>query len=518
MNAAQATCAPSREAPQWGQIDWHDCERYVRRLQARIVKAKREGRHGRVKALQWLLTHSFSGRALAVKRVTQNKGKETSGVDGKVWRSPEAKARSISVLRRRGYQPQPLRRVYIPKANGKLRPLGIPTMHDRAMQALYLLALDPIAETTADHNSYGFRPMRSTADAIEQCFKLLSRKSAPGWVLEGDIVGCFDHISHAWMLENIPTDKTILRGWLKAGYVEKRTLFASEEGTPQGGVISPTLANLTLDGLEHALHQAFPRKDLGRGRGKYNPKVNLVRYADDFVITGISKEVLEGEVRPLVERFLAERGLSLSPEKTRITPIAQGFDFLGQNLRKYHGKLLVTPSRKNVHAFLEKARALLRANCAASQADLIHALNRVLLGWCMYHRHVVATRTFRKVDFVLWHRLWRWARRRHQRKSADWVLNRYWHPVGGRRWRFAADTGVRTPEGERDWLTLVCANKTMIRRHLKIRAEANPYDPTWWPYFADRRSVTGQSRRRSHPPPSALCLTGPVSSPGFPTA
>jgi RNA-directed DNA polymerase len=239
MNAAQAVCAPSSEAPQWSRIDWHDCERQVQRLQARIVKATREGRHGRAKALQWLLTHSFCGRALAVKRVTQNKGKETSGVDGKVWRSSEAKARSISTLRRRGYRPQPLRRVYIPKANGKLRPLGIPTMHDRAMQALYLLALDPIAETTADHNSYGFRPMRSTADAIEQCFKLLSRKSAPGWVLEGDIVGCFDHISHVWMLENIPTDKTILRGWLKAGYVEKRTLFASDEGTPQGGVITP---------------------------------------------------------------------------------------------------------------------------------------------------------------------------------------------------------------------------------------------------------------------------------------
>jgi RNA-directed DNA polymerase len=183
MNAAQAACASSGEAPQWNQIDWTHCERHVRRLQARIVKATREGRHGRVKALQWLLAHSFAGRALAVKRVTGNAGKETSGVDGAVWRSPEAKARAIGSLRRRGYRPQPLRRVYIPKANGKLRPLGIPTMHDRAMQALYLLALDPIVETTADHNSYGFRPMRSTADAIEQCFKLLSRKSAP--------VGCW---------------------------------------------------------------------------------------------------------------------------------------------------------------------------------------------------------------------------------------------------------------------------------------------------------------------------------------
>jgi len=227
MNAARAACAPSGEAPQWHQIDWRHCERDVRRLQARIVKATREGRQGRAKALQWLLTHSFSDRALAVKRVTENAGKETSGIDGAVWRSPETKARAIGSLRRRGYRPQPLRRVYIPKANRKWRPLGIPTMHDRAMQALYLLALDPIAETTADHNSYGFRPMRSTADAIEQSFKLLSRKSAPAWVLEGDIVSCFDKISHAWLLDNVPTDKAILRGWLKAGYVERRTLFAT---------------------------------------------------------------------------------------------------------------------------------------------------------------------------------------------------------------------------------------------------------------------------------------------------
>ncbi len=504
MNAAQAACAPSGEMPPWDQIDWRQCEHHVQRLQARIVKATREGRHGRVKALQWLLTCSFSGRALAVKRVTSNRGKETSGVDGRVWRSAEAKAQAIRTLRRRGYRPQPLRRIYIPKANGKWRPLGIPTMYDRAMQALYLQALDPVAESGADHNSYGFRPMRSTADAIEQCFKLLSRKSAPGWVLEGDIVGCFDHISHAWLLDNAPTDKAILRGWLEAGYVEKGTLFATDEGTPQGGVISPVLANLALDGLERALHESFFRKDLGRGRGKYNPKVHLVRYADDFIITGCSRELLEMQVKPVVERFLAIRGLKLSPEKSRVTHIDVGFNFLGQHLRKYHGKLLVTPSRKNVHAFLAKARALIRANRAATQADLIFALNRVLLGWCMYHRHIVATRTFRKVDHVLWHSLWRWARRRHQNKNADWVLHKYWHRVDGRSWRFAADVGERTPEDRSSWLSLVCANKTIIRRHLKIRAEANPYDPDWRSYFVDRQGSTGQSRRRAHPPPCSL--------------
>jgi len=219
-------------------------------VQARIVKATQEGRHGKVKALQWLLTHSFCGRALAVKRVTHNQGKNTPGVDGAIWSTPASRYKAIDTLRRRGYQPQPLRRVYIPKANGKLRPLGIPTMKDRSMQALYLLALLPIAETTADPNSYGFRPERSTADAIEQCFCALAKKHSAQWVLEGDIRGCFDNISHACMLDHIPTDKEVLRKWLDAGFIENRTLFPTEAGTPQGGIISPTLANLTLDGLK----------------------------------------------------------------------------------------------------------------------------------------------------------------------------------------------------------------------------------------------------------------------------
>jgi RNA-directed DNA polymerase len=212
----------------------------------------------------------------------------------------------------------------------------------------------------------------------------------------------------------------------------------------------------------------------------------LVRYADDFIITGVSYEVLANEVRPLVERFLAERGLTLSADKTRITHIDQGFDFLGQHVRRYGRKLLITPSRKNTHSFLTKARSILRANATAPQLQLIYALNRVILGWVNYHRHIVATRTFRKVDHVLWHCLWRWAKRRHYNKSSDWMLKRYWHPIGGRSWRFAAETDRRKPDGSRDWLPLICANKTIVRRHLKIRANANPYDPEWRLYFAAR--------------------------------
>jgi RNA-directed DNA polymerase len=483
MNVDNSACASSGKATAWDQLDWLRCERQVRRLQARIVKATQEGRWHKVKALQRLLTCSFSGKALAVKRVTENRGRRTSGVDGRIWNSPASKHNAIGTLKRRGYQPQPLRRVHIPKANGKWRPLGIPTMKDRAMQALYLLALAPVAETTGDKNSYGFRPGRSTADAIGQCFLMLSRKDSATWVMEGDIRGCFDNISHEWMLRHVPADKEVLRKWLKAGFMENRVLFPTEAGTPQGGIISPTLANLTLDGLETKLRETFPAK-APKGQ-RSSPKVNLIRYADDFIITGATKEVLENEVKPLVEQFMRDRGLQLSPEKTCVTSIEQGFDFLGQNLRKYGGKLLIQPSRKNTHMFLEKVRQLIRQNRGLSQTDLIRQLNPIVRGWANYHRHVVAKETFKKVEWALWHSLWRWARRRHSGKRSRWLIQRYWHPLGGRN-RFAADTGKETPGGKPLWLKLLNPTEISIRRHVKIRGQANPFDPCWRAYFEDR--------------------------------
>ncbi|HAT8249056.1 TPA: group II intron reverse transcriptase/maturase, partial [Legionella pneumophila] len=234
----------------WQTINWLACHEEVKKLQRRIAKATREKRWRKVNSLQWLLTHSFSAKAIAVKRVTENKGKRTAGVDGKIWSTPEAKSKAITQLKRRGYKPYPLKRVYIPKSNNTKRPLGIPVMRDRAMQALYLLALEPVSETTADWNSYGFRPRRSTHDAISHLFVMLARKGAAQWVLEGDIKGCFDTISHEWILNNVMLDKRMLQHWLKAGYIDKGHLFPTQEGTPQGGIISPTLANLVLDGLE----------------------------------------------------------------------------------------------------------------------------------------------------------------------------------------------------------------------------------------------------------------------------
>ncbi|NCT69253.1 MAG: group II intron reverse transcriptase/maturase, partial [Rhodanobacteraceae bacterium] len=314
-------------APQdWHAIDWRRVEQNVRGIQIRITKATQEGKWRKVKALQRLLTRSFCGKAFAVKRVTENQGSRTAGVDRELWETPESRREAIGRLERRGYRPQPLRRVFIPKANGKERPLGIPTMLDRAMQALHLLALEPVSESRSDPNSYGFRRNRSTHDAMSQLFVSLSQKASAEWVLEADIKGCFDHINHDWLLRHVPLDTAILRKWLKAGVIHKGMLQATDAGTPQGGIISPTLANVALNGLESELIEHLGAK-LGKTKAR-KLKVNVVRYADDFVITGISKEALENEVKPWVESFLAERGLTLSMEKTRIVHIDDGFDFL----------------------------------------------------------------------------------------------------------------------------------------------------------------------------------------------
>jgi RNA-directed DNA polymerase len=463
----------------WHQIDWYKAHQHVRRMQLRIAKATRESDSRKVKSLQRLLTHSFHAKAIAVKRVTENQGNATPGVDGQTWSTPDAKFQAVSSLKRKGYKPLPLKRVYIPKSNGKMRPLGIPTMKDRAMQALHKLALEPVAETLADGNSYGFRPERSCADAIEQSFRGLGNKYCANWILEGDIKSCFDEISHDWLMNNIPMDKGILRKWLKAGYIDHKKLFPTIAGTPQGGIISPILSNMALDGLERVL-KPF------RGR-----KVNFVRYADDFIVTGNSKELLEKEVKPVIIRFLKERGLTLSEEKTKVTHIEEGFDFVGQNVRKYNGKLLIKPSKKNIKTFLEKVRKVLKANMATKQENVIRLLNPIIRGWANYHRHVVAKETFNWVDNQIWLKLWQWSKRRHPNKNRKWIKARYFHAIKSRNWVFAIKASKAN--GRSKDLELYSAASTPIRRHVKIKAEACPYDMAWEPYFEERitRKVKG---------------------------
>ena len=478
-------CASPGIATCWEAIDWQKALAYVKKLQVRIVKAQKEGHYSKVKSLQWLLTHSFYAKALAVKRVTSNQGKRTSGVDHELWLTPQAKFNAISKLNRRGYHPQPLRRHYIPKKNGKMRPLGIPTMTDRAMQTLYKFSLEPIAETYADPNSYGFRIGRSTHDAIEQCFTDLNKGKSPEWILEGDIKGCFDHISHEWLLENIPMDTQILEKWLKCGYVETRKLFPTDEGAPQGGTISPTLMNMTLDGLERLLQERLPTRQKVNGRTHFN-KLNFVRYADDFIITGESPEFLRDKVLPIVTEFLTERGLQLSEEKTVITHIEDGFDFLGKNIRKYNGKLLIKPSKTSVKSFLEKVRSIIKGNKSTKQETLIRKLNPVIRGWVNNQRYVVSSKVFSRVDYEIYKCLWQWAKRRHKKKSHKWIAQKYWHHIGSRQWTFSVPYENQSTEGEPLYCKLEYATDTKIIRFKKIVAEANPFDECWTDYFEER--------------------------------
>jgi len=470
--------ALSHAPDNWYAIDWRRVERNVRGMQIRIAKATRDGKWRRVKALQRMLTRTLSAKLYAVRRVTQNQGARTAGVDRELWDSPESRRLAVGRLKRRGYKPLPLRRVFIPKANGKERPLGIPTMLDRAMQALYLLALEPVAESASDPNSYGFRQNRSTADAMAQIRVCMSQKDSSQWVLEADIKGCFDYLSHTWMERNVPMDTVILRKWLKAGLIYKGELQATEAGAPQGGIISPTLANVTLNGLERELEKHLGAK-FGIAKAK-KLKVNVVRYADDFVITGVSKEVLENEVRPWVEAFLAVRGLQLSEEKTHITHIDQGFDFLGWNFRKYSGKMLMKPSKKSVKTFYRKVAEAISWNKTVKQEDLIRLLNPMLRGWAEYHHRVSAKRTFSRMEHLVHQRLWRWAKRRHPQKGADWVRKKYFHSVGERNWVFGVP--VVNEDGSRRLLELYSLSGTAIKYPTKIKGEYNPFDPQWEQY------------------------------------
>jgi RNA-directed DNA polymerase len=351
------------------------------------------------------------------------------------------------------------------------------------MQALHLQAPDPIAEATADPNSDGSRKERSTADAIDQCHIVLSNRGGARGIFEGDIKSGFDRIGHEWLMAHIPMCKSILRKWLKAGFMEKHVLHAAEEGTPRGGICSPALANMALDGLERELRGRYPKASARSRKAKVNP----VRSADDFIITGSSKELLEQGVKPLVESFLRERGLELSPEKTPLTRIEDGFDFLGQDVRDHGGTLLVKPSRKDVATSLEEVRGIIKASRHATAGHRIVQLNPVIRGWALSHRHVSSQRTSSRVDRAIFRARWQWAKRRHPQKSRRWIKDRYFETIGGRHWVFHGEVVGR--EGAIPPVRLFAASSGPIQRHTQLKGEANPYDPAWGPYFAGRLGV-----------------------------
>jgi len=449
---------------QWSDIDWEKAEKYVSRLQTRIAKAMTKGENDLVKRLCYLLTHSFSAKVLAVRKVTSNKGRRTAGVDGERWTSPADKMKGVLSLTDKRYRAKPLRRIYIPKSNGKLRPLSIPTMRDRSMQALYALALDPIAETAADKDSYGFRKGRSCQDA-SVCIHLNTKKGTKAeWAVETDISACFDSIAHKWIVENIPMDKSILKQFLNSGYIFRKKLFPVESGIPQGGIISPIIANMTLDGMQRMLE-----KNLPDGRAK------LTRYADDSVCVCRTEEDAV-RAKELMSELLFVRGLELNEEKTLITRLTDGFDFLGYTFTRRKGnKMIITPSKKAVKGIIGKLHdVVLKDGIAMTQDDLIRTLNPIIRGWGEYHRHNCAKKTFSDIDHYLFTILFKWAVKRHPKKRRRWVADKYWREIGNRSWCFATDDNE-----------LFRMDGIPIKRHVKVRSGANPYLDT--EYFNDRK-------------------------------
>ena len=465
----------------WLAVDFDIVEQSVKILQNRIVKAKLASRSRMVKKLQSLLVKSLNARILAVKRVSENKGKNTAGVDGKLLDTNIKKSKYVADLKIKlpDYKSMPLKRIEIPKKNGKLRPLGIPTMFDRSIQALYKLALEPIAEVVADKNSYGFRPKRSTQDAMKQVWLCTSKKNGGEWILEADIKGCFDNISHQWMYDNVPLDNRLLKQWLKSGFIKDDTLFPTDAGTPQGGIISPILANMVLDGIENIVknHKArFQKMVNGVIIYRHTNRLNFIRYADDFVITGRTPEDLR-LVQKDIEKFLNIRGLELSKEKTHITNIRDGFDFLSFNFRKYpNDKVIVTPTKDGIKSFKSKIKEIFKKYNSSSLTMLITKLNPLLRGWANYYRFVNSKVIFSKLDSYIWRKSLNWMKRIHQRRETKKYYKQYFKPF---------------PNYKSDVLSdgrqFVYRLSTLpLKEFIKIKSEANPYDTSFDDYFIKR--------------------------------
>ena len=476
----------------WATIDWAKATKRVESLRQRIFRATQQQDWKKVHDLQKLLLRSYSNLVLSVRQVTQvNNGRRTPGVDGIIADTAEKRCQLVQELRQMPSQrPKPTRRIYIPKANGKQRPLGIPTIKDRIRQHVVKTALEPSWEARFEACSYGFRPGRSTHDAMEHVFLFLRKNKSSyrhEWALDADIRGAFDHISHDFIMERIGAfpARDEIKAWLKAGYLEYGRLNDTEEGTPQGGVISPLLANIALDGLREVLNQY-------RIPGSRSGRLGYVRYADDFIVLAPTREILE-QVKATISEWLGARGLQLSEEKTRIVPIDDGFNFLGFNVRRYpNGKLLIKPQKEKVLAKLREIKQWLDRHKEIKPDQVIRHLNPILRGWTNYYQHQCSKDTFRYVEWRLFHMLWAWSLRRHSTKGKHWVKTRYFRWIGGRDWRFATKVEVR--HGKQVTMALHDVLRTPIIRHPIVRTGASKDDPSLRDYWAWRNRHYGRVR------------------------
>lgn len=475
----------------WHDIDWAVVQKKVFQQQVKIGVAYRNGNMGLVTQLQDNLTQSWEARALAVRTITTNKGKNTPGIDNVVWDSPEAKFAAIPQLLvdPNSYKCQKVKRVYIPKAKGGLRPLGIPCMIDRRLQSLWKQALEPCREYNRDHHSYGFRIGRSTKDAQTIQHQLFGSKYRPMWRMDADIKGFFDNIPHRWQLKHIPMDKRILKSWQEVGALDmvKQEEIAIVAGVPQGGPISPTVANMVLDGLEgHVKVSVAHLYDVKSQTKKktYSPKVNVVRYRDDFVITAASQRIITELVKPRVNSFLRARGLELNESKTQTVSIKVGLDFLGYNFRIYPYRKrqtkyirLTKPTKAGVKRLLSKCKDVIKTSLSAG--EIVFKLNPILRGWANYYSCVTAKRVFAFIGWCLWHTLLKWASKKHPTLGKRRLVLLYYKKVGRRTWVFYGKQDDKE-------LLLFDIRNTPIVRHTMVQ-DKNPFKREDIEYFHKRK-------------------------------